>query len=53
MSRISPIRITSGACRRTWRNAALKERVVVPDLALGDVGEVVAVQELDRVLDRD
>src|SRR5882762_4196022 len=30
MSRISPIRITSGACRSTWRNAALKERVSFP-----------------------
>src|SRR3989454_253976 len=30
MSRISPIRITSGACRSTWRNAALKEGVWFP-----------------------
>src|SRR6267142_1737469 len=30
MSRISPIRITSGACRSTWRNAALNDRVSFP-----------------------
>src|SRR6266487_107499 len=30
MSRISPIRITSGACRSTWRSAALNDRVSVP-----------------------
>src|SRR5882724_4112984 len=30
MSRISPIRITSGACRSTWRNAALNDSVSFP-----------------------
>src|SRR5881392_342338 len=30
ISRISPIRITSGACRSTWRSAALNESVSFP-----------------------
>src|SRR6058998_1457368 len=30
MSRISPIRITSGACRSTWRKAALNDSVSFP-----------------------
>src|SRR5947207_5403160 len=30
ISRISPIRITSGACRSTWRKAALNDRVSFP-----------------------
>ncbi len=30
MSRISPIRITSGSCRSTWRSAAPKVRVSLP-----------------------
>src|SRR5881397_2282630 len=31
----------------------IERQRIVPHLALGDVGQVVAVQELDRVLDRD
>ena len=52
-SRISPIRITSGSWRSTRRSARLKEAVSCADLALVDDRALVAVQELDRVLDRD
>ena len=52
-SRISPIRITSGSWRRTRRIARREALGVLADLALVDDRELVAVQVLDRVLERD
>ena len=52
-SRISPIRITSGACAHRAAQRAMVRLRVEPDLALVDDRVLVAVQELDRVLDRD
>ena len=52
-SRISPTRITSGSWRSTLRSARLNDAVSMPDLALVDHRALVAVHELDRVLDRD
>ena len=51
-SRISPTRITSGSCRRALRSACANDRVSTADFALIDHRFAVAVQELDRVLDR-
>src|SRR3954469_17794961 len=51
-SRISPTRMTSGAWRST-RRSALEGRRVLGDLALVEDRVAVAVEELDRVLDRD
>ena len=52
-SRSSPIRITSGSLAQHALES-LAERVGVdPDLALVDDAQLVVVQELDRVLDRD
>ena len=53
VSRISPIRITSGSWRSAARSADRKSAVSMPDLALVDRRDVVLVQDLDRVLDRD
>ena len=52
-SRISPIRITSGAARITLAQRAGEGLGVEPDLALIDDGALVRVQELDRILDGD
>jgi len=53
MSRISPIRMRSGSWRSTCRSAELNVRVSLPTSRCEDVGVLVAMQELDRVLDRD
>ena len=52
-SRISPIRITSGAWRSVFFSAVLPAVGVDADLALRDDAVLVRVHELDRVLDRD
>ena len=52
-SRISPIRITSGAWRRVFLSAACQESVSTPDFAVRDHAALVLVHVLDRVLDRD
>ena len=52
-SRISPIRITSGSWRSAARSPMRKLSVSSPDLALRHRALDVAVQELDRVLERD
>ena len=50
-SRISPTRITFGACRSAARSAARKRRRVAVQLALVHRALLVVVQELDRVFD--
>ena len=50
-SRISPTRITSGSWRRAAFRARAKDCGVGADLALVDDALLVAVEELDRVLD--
>ena len=52
-SRISPTRITSGSWRSTRRRARLKDAVSWPTSRWLMMRVAVAVQELDRVLDRD
>ena len=52
-SRISPTRITSGSWRSAARSASAKLDGVGADLALVDDAPLVAVHELDRVLDRE
>ena len=52
-SRISPTRMTSGSWRSAPRSAPAKVVRVDADLALVHDRPLVAVQELDRVLDRD
>ena len=52
-SRISPTRITSGSWRSAARRASREAEGVGADLALIDDAALVAVQELDRVLDRE
>jgi hypothetical protein len=53
VSRISPIRITSGACRKVFLSALCQECVSMPTsrCVISDCCELV--HELDRVLDRD
>ena len=51
-SRSSPTRMTSGSCRSTRRQRLGERFGVRADLALADDRALVAVQELDRVLDR-
>ena len=51
-SRISPTRITSGSWRRTRRRASREGLGVGAHLALVDDRALVAVEHLDRVLDR-
>ena len=53
VSRISPTRMTSGSCRIAARSAVEKSLGVDAHLALVDHRELVEVQHLDRVLDRD
>ena len=53
VSRISPTRMTSGSCRIAARSAVEKSLGVDADLALVDHRELVVVEDLDRVLDRD
>ena len=50
-SRISPTRITSGSWRSTCFSADANDLRVLAHLALVDHRALVAVQELDRVLD--
>ena len=50
-SRISPTRITSGSWRSAAFRASAKDCGVGADLALVDDALLVAVEELDRVLD--
>jgi hypothetical protein len=45
--------MTSGSCRRTCRSASWKESVSVPTSRWLIRSALVAVEELDRVLDRD
>ena len=52
MSRISPTRITSGSWRSAAFSASAKVMRVGADLALVDDALLVAMEELDRVLDR-
>ncbi len=52
-SRSSPMRMTSGSCRRTRRSACAKLSVSIPDLALVHDAAAIVVEDLDRVLDRD
>ena len=52
MSRISPTRITSGSWRSAAFSAIANDLRVAADLALVDDALLVAVEELDRVLDR-
>ena len=52
-SRISPTRITSGSWRNAARSASAKLDCVRADLPLVDDAALVAVQELDRILDRE
>jgi hypothetical protein len=52
-SRISPIRMTSGACRRVFFSGDAPGVGVHADLALGDHAVLVRVHVLDRVLDGD
>ena len=51
-SRISPTRMTSGILAQHAPQGAGEGGGVLADLALVDDRELVAVQELDRVLDR-
>ena len=51
-SRISPTRMTSGSWRRALRSAIANDPVSVSDFALVDDRLVVAMEVLDRVLDR-
>ena len=53
ISRISPIRITSGAWRRVFFSARFPRIGVDADLALRDQAVLVRVHVLDRVLDGD
>ena len=50
-SRISPTRMTSGSCRSALRSACANDRVSTDDLALVDERQLIAVEELDRILD--
>ena len=52
-SRISPIRMTSGSSRSAYLSAAREALRVGADLALVDDAALVAVDELDRIFDRD
>ena len=51
-SRISPITITSGSCRKTWTNASRKVANVGAHLLLNDDAAKIVVDELHGVLDR-
>ena len=44
--------MTSGSCRSALRSACANDRVSTRDLALVDDRLLIAVQELDRILDR-
>ena len=51
-SRISPTRMTFGACRSAARKRQAERRRVAVQFALVNRGLLVRVQELDRILDR-
>ena len=51
-SRISPTRMTSGSWRRALRSACANERVSTATSRWLTIDLLIAVQELDRVLDR-
>ena len=53
LSRISPIRITSGSCRRTARTAWAKLGVSMPEFNLLDERFLILVLKLDRIFNRD